>query len=96
MRHLTVTLISFILFVTAHCAEPVEKWDFFEITFNGPSSGNPYKEVYLNASFTNGGSSYNINGFYDGNGTYKIRFMPDAEGEWTYKTRSSAKSLHQV
>lgn len=94
MRRITITLVILLFHVSAHCSEPVEKWDFFEIVLNGPSIGNPYKEVYLEASFNNGGSTYSIKGFYDGTGTYKIRFMPDTEGVWTYKTRSNAKDLH--
>ncbi|WP_442172844.1 DUF5060 domain-containing protein, partial [Rhizobium leguminosarum] len=30
---------------------------------------------------------------YDGNGTYRIRFMPDIEGEWSFLTRSRTASL---
>ena len=32
-------------------------------------------------------------GFYDGDGVYRVRFMPDAEGEWTYRTRSNVAAL---
>ena len=32
-------------------------------------------------------------GFYDGDGVYRVRFMPDTEGEWTYRTRSNVPAL---
>ena len=32
-------------------------------------------------------------GFYDGAGTYRLRFSPPQQGQWTYKTSSTAKNL---
>ncbi|HVY50661.1 MAG TPA: DUF5060 domain-containing protein [Devosia sp.] len=71
----------------------VAKWDIFEIVLSGPSDGNPYLDVTLEAIFTQSGRSIRVPGFYDGSGTYRIRFMPDAEGDWRYRTRSSAPAL---
>ncbi len=34
-----------------------------------------------------------VDGFYDGTGSYKVRFMPDSEGEWTFTTHSNAAQL---
>ena len=34
-----------------------------------------------------------VPGFYDGDGIYRVRFMPDNEGEWTYRTRSKTAAL---
>ena len=34
-----------------------------------------------------------VEGFYDGSGSYKIRFMPDALGAWTYTTSSNIPAL---
>jgi hypothetical protein len=34
-----------------------------------------------------------IPGFYDGDGIYRIRFMPDALGQWRYSTRSNRPEL---
>ena len=42
---------------------------------------------------TNGGEKENIKGFYDGDGVYKIRFMPSKEGTWNYKTQSNRSAL---
>jgi hypothetical protein len=69
------------------------KWDIFELALPGPSAGNPYLDVELGATFTQGSRAIGIVGFYDGEGTYRLRFMPDAEGEWRYTTRSSAPEL---
>jgi len=71
----------------------VERWKVFEISLKGPSDGNPFKEVSLSCMFMNKQDTTTVPGFYDGEGVYKIRFMPKSEGEWTYLTISSAKKL---
>ena len=72
----------------------IEKWERFEVVLNGTSKGNPFTEVQLSAMFTNGKTSVNIHGFYDGNGIYKLRFMPREEGTWNYITSSNNKQLN--
>ena len=37
-----------------------------------------------------------MSGFYDGDATYRVRFMPDTEGAWTYVTRSNLSALDGV
>jgi hypothetical protein len=74
-------------------SEPVERWGVFELTLNGPSTGNPFLDVQFGTRFTLGHRTIDVNGFYDGNGTYKVRFSPDDLGKWTYETTSSAKEL---
>ncbi len=71
----------------------IEQWGLFEVVLPGPSSGNPYKEVTLTATFTFEHRSVPVTGFYDGDGTYRIRFSPDAQGHWAYTTASSAPQL---
>lgn len=74
----------------------VSKWDFFETVLNGPESGNPFIDISLSATFSKADRSVNVEGFYDGNGRYKIRFMPEIEGEWNYVTASNEASLNGV
>jgi hypothetical protein len=71
----------------------VEQWDVFELTLKGPASGNPFTEVELFAQFTQGSRTVKAAGFYDGDGVYKIRFMPEAVGEWRYTTTSNRPEL---
>ena len=71
----------------------VECWDIFEISLQGPSSGNPFVDVRLRARFRQGDRVFTPEGFYDGEGLYKIRFMPDAPGQWTYVTESNRQEL---
>jgi len=88
-------VIIVLLFGCSDVASAVEteQWDIFELTLNGPSSGNPYVDVELGAEFRHGDEIFKPEGFYDGNGIYKIRFMPDVTGKWTYKTKSNRKEL---
>ena len=71
----------------------IEKWDFYELSLPGPTAGNPFIGIEFSAVFQNGDRRYEPEGFYDGNGTFKIRFMPDREGTWTYRTKSNREAL---
>lgn len=71
----------------------IEKWDVFELSLQGPADGNPYMDNTIEAKFTNGSETVYVPGFYDGNGTYKIRFSPDILGEWIYTTLSNIEEL---
>lgn len=71
----------------------VPMWEVFEITLSGPSSGNPFTDVQLAASLSLGNRTVQVEGFYDGSGIYKIRFMPDSLGAWTYTTSSNTPEL---
>jgi hypothetical protein len=71
----------------------VEQWNIFEIELDGPQGGNPFVDVSLSAEFRFGHRTLQPEGFYDGNGVYRIRFMPDKEGQWTFRTRSNVSEL---
>ena len=64
-----------------------------ELVFAGPSHGNPFVDVDLIAEFTRDGETVAVGAFYDGDGTYRARFLPGSAGEWAYMTRSNARSL---
>src|SRR5947208_1595679 len=72
----------------------VEQWDCLELSFAGPTDGNPFVDVELLARFIRGDESVEARGFYDGKGTYRVRFCPDQTGTWHYETRSNARELH--
>lgn len=71
----------------------VERWGIFEVVLNGPASGNPFIDVILSAQFSRQNRVLEPDGFYDGEGVYRIRFMPDSPGEWHYVTRSNVPEL---
>jgi hypothetical protein len=71
----------------------VEQWGLFEAALTGPADGNPFMDVELAADFTDGERTIPVTGFYDGDGTYRVRFMPDRAGAWRYVTRSNRPEL---
>ncbi len=81
------------LALTASAFAQTERWSMFEISLQGPSTGNPFVDVELGARFELGHRSIDVDGFYNGAGVYRVRFMPDTVGEWTYTTRSNRPEL---
>jgi hypothetical protein len=79
--------------VSAAAATSTERWGVFELTLRGPSGGNPFEDVRLSAKFEQGNVKRKVSGFYDGDGTYRVRFMPETIGEWRYTTESNTPEL---
>src|SRR5262245_61906480 len=92
---LCALLAGFVLLAAApHTpAAEVEQWGVFELTLRGPAGGNPFVDVEISATFTQGDRKVRVGGFYDGGGTYRIRFMPGSPGEWAYATTSNRPEL---
>ena len=72
----------------------VEQWDIFELALHGSAEGNPYMDVELTAQFAHKHRVIEVDGFYDGDGVYRIRFMPDVQGAWHYHTQSNLDALN--
>jgi hypothetical protein len=73
--------------------QQVEQWNRFEVSFQTSQATNPVK-VMLKATFTCADTVFTINGFYDGDNTFKVRFMPHQTGKWTYSTKSNVSALN--
>lgn len=63
----------------------VEKWDVFEVCAKGFDDQNPFVDYTIKGIFTHDSQTLETFGFYDGNGTYKVRFMPSFEGTYHFK-----------
>ena len=74
-------------------SESIEQWGIFEISLDGPSDGNPFQDVQLSAQFSLQNRVIEPDGFYDGAGVYRIRFMPDTPGDWRFVTKSNVAAL---
>jgi hypothetical protein len=74
-------------------APTVEQWGVFDRAFSGPATGNPFVDVEFSAQFTCGQQTVTVPGFYDGQGEYRIRFMPGSQGDCKYTTQSNCKVL---
>lgn len=71
-----------------------ERWQSYELTLDGPTNGNPFMDVEFAAIFNYGTDHIHVRGFYDGNGKYKVRFMPKSVGIWNVKTISNVDELN--
>ncbi len=61
----------------------------FEVCVKGPSTGNPFREQVMSGLFTSKQESVTTQGFYDGDGNYRIRFMPKFTGTYQFVIRTS-------
>jgi hypothetical protein len=51
--------------------------------------GNPYTDVNLTATFEHeSGGAYEVPGFHDGGGAWRVRFAPPEPGHWEWETRT--------
>lgn len=67
--------------------DKVECWGRYEISLPAKVKGNPF-DIELTATFSGPDTTLTVRGFYDGNDTFKIRFMPVSQGVWSYVTQS--------
>lgn len=67
----------------------VERWDILEVSLKGPEDGNPFVDQWIKGVFRGKNETVETMGFYDGQGVYKVRFMPSFQGEYTYETSGS-------
>ena len=75
----------------AHAQVEVGQWGRFEAAVTNPTRyADPYADVTLDVTYTRpDGAAVDFWGFYDGDGTWRIRFMPDRLGTWRYDARFS-------
>jgi hypothetical protein len=86
-------LAILLAFTQLASAQTAEQWGIFELALKGPASGNPFVDVRISATFTNGQHTHRVEGFYDGGGVYRVRFMPETPGAWRYETMSNIPAL---
>jgi hypothetical protein len=92
LLNLFLTLIAFWLAQAAEtpagAAEIVAKWDRFERAFQSSVRyDNPLQETILRVSFKSpSGAARAVDGFWDGDQTWRVRFAPDEIGDWSYNT----------
>ncbi len=88
-----LTLCGLATLATAQAQQlTVERWGRLDLPLEAKVKGNPF-DTQLKAVFHGPDTTMTVNGFYDGDNTFRIRFMPPTEGRWTYTTQSSAKAL---
>jgi hypothetical protein len=93
MKIQKILLLLLICGYSSNAQVHIERWKIFEIVLKGSSNGNPFRDVNLAGRFIKNKDTVTISGFYDGEGIYRIRFMPKEEGTWEYITLSNVKAL---
>lgn len=72
-----------------HYQSEVERWAVLEVFLDGPSDGNPFVDQWIKGTFIGKNERVTAAGFYDGNGTYRVRFMPSFEGAYRLELECS-------
>lgn len=67
----------------------VERWSVFEVTVPGKTEGNPFLDHDIFGVFAHKNERVSVSGFYDGEGIYKVRFMPSFEGSYRFTVSGS-------
>jgi len=75
-------------------AKHVDEWGVQELVLHSPHVyANPFADAHLQCRFQSAGKEVLADGFYDGNQTWKVRFMPESQGSWTFTTVSNDPDL---
>jgi hypothetical protein len=69
-------------------------WHAFEHTFaSARSYENPAQDVRLSVTlYAPSGRVYDVDGFWDGGETWRVRFAPDEPGSWSFASQCSDQS----
>jgi hypothetical protein len=78
-------------------SKSVEQWSMQEITLRSDQRyANSFKDVTLSGKFTCGNRSLEVSGFFDGEGAWKLRFMPATRRSCAFVTTSNDPGLSGV
>jgi hypothetical protein len=75
----------------------VARWEVHEFSIRARTHvANPFREASLVGEFISPSGRTNIlDGFYDGEDTWRLRFAPEEEGEWSYLLRGEGTEAYQ-
>lgn len=88
--------IALVLFPSLALAQAnVAQWERFEVSYKYQTEQNPFTDIDLDAVFIHeDGETISVNGFYDDDDTFLLRFMPKKIGKWTFTTQSNIPELN--
>jgi hypothetical protein len=66
-----------------------ERWGVFEVSCPGKKEGNPFTDYAIEGCFKSKNETVCVDGFYDGEGVYKVRFMPSFEDRYSFEIKGS-------
>ncbi len=70
----------------------MRQYEPFELRFPGPRLTSAWAQADVTAVFSRGETRKEIRGFYDGDGTYVIRFLPETAGEWHWSVSGAVNA----
>jgi hypothetical protein len=75
----------------------VARWDMHEFSARGQAYvANPFRDAALVGELVSPSGKTNVvDGFYDGDDTWRLRFAPNEEGEWSYLLRGEGVEILQ-
>ena len=68
------------------------QYQMTELTFKGNEPEGSRSQADIKAVFTHENITYEADGFYAGNGIYKVRFLPEYAGEYHYKVTGAVNA----
>ena len=63
----------------------MRQYETFELIFQNAVLADAWAQIDLNAVFACGDTVKTVKGFYDGDGRYIVRFLPETPGVWKWK-----------
>jgi hypothetical protein len=86
-------VLSMVLICTLH-GQDIAIWTRFEKEFTSAKDyNNPVYDLRFSVQFTApSGKVKNVQGFWDGRRSWKVRFMPDEKGTWHWNSQCPDKS----
>ena len=70
----------------------MKQYELFELIFHGEALTDLWAQIDLRAEFTCGDTVKTVKGFYDGEGRYIVRFLPETAGKWRWKVTGAVNA----
>ena len=72
-----------------------KQYETWEWKHSGPAPAGSQAEIDLRGSFQGDGKSMAVKGFYAGDGEYRLRFLPEAAGDYPYEIVSDSLGIRE-
>ena len=84
----SITLLAIAIIAPVAAADiDVPRWDVFEASFTAAAPPAAPLDTRLRVTFRSpSGTAQTVDGFWDGGGTWRVRYSPGEVGAWTYST----------
>lgn len=93
LRAITLAFTATILLVhgSAQGEQTVPLYGTFELTLTSAPGDDPFQR-FAAVSFSQDDRTVRIDGFYDGDGNWRARFLADSPGQWSYQWELDGKT----